>query len=84
MVSQNLKHGYLKDVLINISKTTMKCKPESHIELKDCKVHGTVRTYHESGRNDIEVNTLQGKLSGPFIIYHDTPSNKPNIRAHLK
>ncbi|MEY0973426.1 toxin-antitoxin system YwqK family antitoxin, partial [Providencia huaxiensis] len=37
-----------------------------------------------NGRIDVELTALQGKLSGPFKIYHNTPSNKPNITGTFK
>ncbi len=53
--------------------------PESDIQLKDCLVNGTIRNYHKNGRIDLEMTVNKGKLSGPFTIFHDTASNKPNI-----
>ncbi|MEZ2756915.1 toxin-antitoxin system YwqK family antitoxin [Providencia vermicola] len=52
---------------------------ESDISLKNCQVDGLVRTYHDDGRIDIEMIASNGKLLGPFKIYHNTPSSKPHI-----
>lgn len=50
---------------------------ESDISLKNCQVDGLVRTYHDDGRIDIEMTASNGKLSGSFKIYHNTPLVSP-------